>query len=312
MKIYQAPLQGSTDFDFRITLAELIGGIDKYFIPYLSFGKGREIKRSQLRDVFPENNTDLPVVPQILFSDVDELIDLVSILIDYGYTEINLNLGCPYPMVTNKGRGAAWLTQAADLEQVLTHLFNRDFKVQFTVKMRSGINDPHESDQIFEVLNKFPLGEVIFHPRTADQLYNGKANPQIYVEAQKLVRHPLIYNGDINSVDDLLVLKELLPEQDTWMIGRGLLSNPFLARQLKGEEFSRIEMRGTLELFHQKMFERYSMRLDGMGHILMKMTQFWEYFAESFDNPHKALKLVKKSKNLQKYNAAVAEIFRNY
>lgn len=312
MKIYQAPLQGSTDFDFRITLAELIGGIDKYFIPYLSYGKGREIKRSQLRDVFPENNTDLPVVPQVLFSDTDELIDLVSILIGYGYQEIDLNLGCPYPMVTNKGRGAAWLTQSAELEQVLTHLFNRDFKVQFTVKMRSGMDDPHESHQIFAILNKFPLGEVIFHPRTADQMYNGKADPQIFAEAQKLVKHPLIYNGDINSVDDLLVLKELLPEQETWMIGRGLLSNPFLARQLKGEVFSRTEIRGTLEHFHQKMFERYSMRLDGMGHILMKMTQFWEYFSHSFDNPHKALKLVKKSKNLQKYNAAVAEIFRNY
>ena len=312
MKIYQAPLQGSTDFDFRITLAELIGGIDKYFIPYLSYGKGREIKRSQLRDVFPENNVDLPVVPQVLFSDTDELIDLVSILIGYGYQEINLNLGCPYPMVTNKGRGAAWLTQPAELEQVLTHLFNRDFKVQFTVKMRSGMNDPHESDQIFEVLNKFPFGEVIFHPRTADQMYNGKANPQIFAEAHKLVKHPLIYNGDINSVDDLLVLKELLPEQDTWMIGRGLLSNSFLARQLKGEVFNRTEQRKTLEAFHQQMFERYSSRLDGMGHILMKMTQFWEYFSESFDNPHKALKLVKKSKNLQKYNAAVSEIFRNY
>lgn len=312
MKIYQAPLQGSTDFDFRITLAELIGGIDKYFIPYLSYGKGREIKRSQLRDVFPENNTDLPVVPQVLFSDTDELIDLVSILIDYGYQEINLNLGCPYPMVTNKGRGAAWLTKPEVLEQVLNQLFSRDFKVQFTVKMRSGMDDPNEAVQVFEVLNKFPLGEVIFHPRTADQMYNGKANPQIFAEAQKVVKHPLIYNGDISSVDDLLVLKELLPAQDAWMIGRGLLSNPFLARQLKGEEFSRTEMRRTLELFHQKMFERYSMRLDGMGHILTKMTQFWEYFSESFDNPHKALKLVKKSKNLQKYNAAVAEIFRNY
>lgn len=312
MKIYQAPLQGSTDFDFRMTLAELIGGIDKYFIPYLSYGKGREIKRSQLRDVFPENNADLPVVPQVLFSDTDELIDLVSILIDYGYQEINLNLGCPYPMVTNKGRGAAWLTKPEVLEQVLNQLFSRDFKVQFTVKMRSGMDDPNDAVRIFEVLNKFPLGEVIFHPRTADQMYNGKANPQIFAEALQQIKHPLIYNGDISSVDDLLVLKELLPAQDAWMIGRGLLSNPFLARQLKGEEFSRTEMRRTLELFHQKMFERYSMRLDGMGHILTKMTQFWEYFSESFDNPHKALKLVKKSKNLQKYNAAVAEIFRNY
>ena len=118
-KIYQAPLQGFTDFDFRKTLAESFGGIDKFFIPYISYGKGHEIKRSQLREVFPENNSTLTVVPQVLFSDGKELTELVSILVNYGYSEINLNLGCPYPMVTNKGRGAAWLEKPEALNELL-------------------------------------------------------------------------------------------------------------------------------------------------------------------------------------------------
>ena len=135
MKIYQAPLQGFTDFTFRKVLSEVFGGIDKYFIPYLSYGKGKEIKKSQLREVFPENNVDLPAVPQVLFSDRQELFDLVSLFVESNYKEINLNLGCPYPMATNKGRGAAWLEKPEALNEILQQLFNQGFPVKFSVKM---------------------------------------------------------------------------------------------------------------------------------------------------------------------------------
>ena len=312
VKIYQAPLQGFTDFDFRTTLAESFGGIDKYFIPYLSYGKGHEIKRSQLREISPENNGSLPVVPQVLFSGQDELTDLVSILVDSGYQEINLNLGCPYPMATNKGRGAAWLEKPEALNEVLYQLYARSLPVRFSVKMRAGMTNEEDAKTIFEVLNGFPLEEIIFHPRTADQMYGGKANPQFFAEAVPVVKHPLVYNGDIFSIAGFQELRTILPEQNSWMLGRGLLSNPALAAQLKGEVFDRKELLKKLEDFHGRMLERYSSRLDGTGHILMKMNQFWVYFSESFDNPHKAMKLVKKSGSLLKYNAAVTEIFRNY
>ena len=312
IKIYQAPLQGSTDFDFRTTLAESFGGIDKYFIPYLSYGKGREIKKSQLREVFPENNGSLPVVPQVLFSDQTELFDLVNILIDYGYSEINLNLGCPYPMATNKGRGAAWLEKSEVLGEVLQQLYTRNFATKFSVKMRAGMTNDQDAKAIFEVLNRFPLEELIFHPRTADQMYDGKANPQLFVEAISLVKHPIVYNGDIFSVKDFQELQILLPEQNSWMIGRGLLINPALAAQMKGEIFEPKALRKQMREFHDQLLVAYSTRLQGDGHIVMKMSQFWAYFSESFENPHKAMKLVKKSSSLLKYNAAVTEIFKNY
>jgi len=310
-KIYQAPLQGFTDFDFRKILAESFGGIDKFFIPYISYGKGHEIKRSQLREVFPENNSTLTVVPQVLFSDGKELTELVSILVDYGYSEINLNLGCPYPMVTNKGRGAAWLEKPEALNELLQQLYATNFPAKFSVKMRAGMTNDQDANAIFEVLNQFPLEELIFHPRTADQMYDGRANPQLFANAVSLVKHPLIYNGDIVSADSFQELKAVLPEQNSWMVGRGLLANPALAAQLKGEAFNPKELREKLKDFHDLIFESYSSRLDGSGHVLMKMNQFWSYFCQSFANPHKAMKLVKKSTSLLKYNAAVAEIFRN-
>jgi tRNA-dihydrouridine synthase B len=312
IKIYQAPLQGFTDFDFRKALAESFGGIDKYFIPYLSYGKGREIKKSQLREVFPENNESLPAIPQVLFSDQAELFDLITILIDYGYQEINLNLGCPYPMATNRGRGAAWLEKPEALNEILQQLYAKEFSVKFSVKMRAGMTNDQNFKSILEVLNLFPLEEVIFHPRTASQMYDGKANPQLFAEAISQVKHPLVYNGDIFSVADLQELKKLLPEQNSWMIGRGLMTNPALAAQLKGEVFEPKALRIKMREFHDQLLEAYSARLQGDGHILMKMSQFWTYFSESFENPHKAMKLVKKSSSLLKYNAAVTEIFRSF
>ncbi len=312
IQIYQAPMQGFTDFSYRKVIFETFGGIDKYFIPYLSYGKGHEIKKSQMREVLPENNLQMPVVPQVLFSDQTELFDLISILVDSGYPEINLNLGCPYPMATNRGRGAAWLEKPEALNELLQQLFRNNFPVRFSVKMRAGMTSDHDCKAIFDVLNQFPILEIIFHPRTAGQMYEGKANPLLFTEAVSLVKHPLVYNGDLSSAVHFQELKTMLPEQNKWMIGRGLLVNPALAAQLKGEVFDSKIVRKKLKEFHEHLLESYSARLQGDSHILMRMNQFWTFFSESFENPHKAMKLVKKSSSLLKYNAAIVEIFRSF
>lgn len=312
LKIYQAPLQGFTDYDFRKALAETFGGVDKFFVPYLSYGKGREIKKSQMREVLLENNSGLPTVPQVLFADFEELNDLVKILVDYGYSEINLNLGCPYPMVTNKGRGSALLPNPKMLDEMVDRLFSKYLNIRFSVKMRAGMTGDHDFVRVFEILNKYSLEELIFHPRTADQMYDGKANTQLFAEGLALSKHRLVYNGDIVSVASFQELQNQFPEQNFWMIGRGLLTNPALASQLKGETIEGKVLREKFRDFHDRLFEAYSSRLDGSGHILQKMNQFWIYFSESFENPHKAMKLVKKSSNLSKYNAAVSEIFSRF
>ena len=309
--IYQAPLQGFTDFTYRNVYQDVYGGISKYFIPYLSYIRGKEIKKSLLKEILPENNIALPAVPQVLFSDVTELFELVSILVDNGYNEINLNLGCPYPMATNRGRGAAWLAKPEVLNETLQQLFGREFPAKFSVKMRAGMKNNQDFKLVLEILNQFSLEEIIFHPRTADQMYDGKADPALFAEALTLAKHPLVYNGDIFSVTDFQELKTILPEQNSWMTGRGLLMDPLLALCLNGMEMEAKQRKLKLKEFHDRLFFEYSERLQGSGHLLTKMTQFWSYFCESFENPHKAMKLVKKSSNVLKYNAAVVEIFRN-
>lgn len=308
--IYQAPLQGFTDYNYRNVFHEVFGGVSKYFIPYLSYGKGKGIKKSQIKEILPENNKALPAIPQVLFSEATELFELVSILIDNGYSEINLNLGCPYPMATNRGRGAAWLEKPEALNETLSQLFGKGIQAKFSVKMRVGMTNNQDYRLIFEVLNQFPIEEIILHPRTADQIYNGKADPLLFAEAVSQVKHPLVYNGDIFSVPGFQELKSLLPDQHCWMTGRGLLMDPLLALRLNGVEMDQKLRKQKLKEFHDRLIQEYSERLQGSGHLLMKMTQFWGYFSESFENPHKAVKLVKKAGSIIKYNAAVAEIFR--
>ena len=178
--------------------------------------------------------------------------------------------------------------------------------------MRAGMTNDQDFRATLNVLNRFPLEEVIFHPRTASQMYSGKANPVLFADALSLVKHPLVYNGDLFSETDLQAVKTIVPQQNSFMIGRGLLINPSLALQLKGEIFEAKELRKKKKEFHDQLLDAYSSRLEGSGHILIKMNQFWSYFSESFENPHKTMKLVKKSGSLLKYNAAVVEIFRNF
>jgi tRNA-dihydrouridine synthase B len=310
--IYQAPLQGFTDFNYRNVFHEVYGGVAKYFVPYLSYGKGKEIKKSQLKEILPENNKALPAIPQVLFSDITELLELVSILIDNGYEEINLNLGCPYPMATNRGRGAAWLEKSEALKETLSQLFGKGFTAKFSVKMRAGMTKNQDARPVFEILNQFPLEEIIFHARTADQMYNGKADPSLFAEVGPFIKHPLVYNGDIFSETNFQQLKAIFPDQHCWMIGRGLLMDPSLALRLNGIELDQKVRKQKLKEFHDRLMEEYSERLQGSGHLLMKMTQFWSYFCQSFENQHKAMKLVKKAGSLIKYNAAVVEIFRSF
>lgn len=309
--LYQAPLQGFTDFTWRKTFKEVYGGVTKFYIPYLSFGKGREIKKSQIKEVLPENNQGMQAIPQVLFSDALELMELTSILAGYGHREINLNLGCPYPMATNRGRGAAWLEKPQALREVLGQLFEKYPDVKFSVKLRAGMANSENNLSIFEVLNGFVLEEIIFHPRTASQMYTGKADAQLFARALPMVKHPMVYNGDIFSLEDLQQLKALLPAQHHWMTGRGLLMNPSLALQINGQEMDEATNKQKLKAFHDHLMEQYSERLQGSGHLLAKMNQFWVYFSESFENPHKAMKMVKKAGSVIKYNAAVAEIFRS-
>ena len=309
--LYLAPLQGFTDFAYRKSYHRIFGGIDAYLIPYLSVGSGDKIRNSQYREILPEHNQGIPVIPQVLCAHVSELIPLANMIRDFGYDHLNLNMGCPYPMATHRGRGTALIENQEALKEILDTLFAR-YQFNVSVKFRAGLTDNHSIFNCIDLLKSYPLDQLIFHPRTADQLYKGEANRQLYADFAHQLKHPLVYNGDLRSASDLEEVRNLVPGQNNWMIGRALLSNPFLVHELNGTLPSKEEQYRMKSEFHHLMLELYQQTFSDQGQVLMKMKSFWSYFSQSFSNPHKAFKPIKKASSLIKFKAAFPLVFQEY
>lgn len=308
---YLAPIQGFTDYVYRKTYSKVFQGIDKFFIPYISV-KNSEILKKYEKEVLPKNNIQACVIPQVLAKNQNELLFLSRILNDFGYKEINLNLGCPYPMVTNQEKGAGLLPHPEKIKTMLTDFFEKS-NLKLSVKLRAGLNSNKEIETIIPVLNDFPLTEVIFHPRIAKQLYKGEIIDSAFEFAFKNLKHTLVYNGDIFSLHDFNNRRKQFPETKNWMLGRGVLMNPFLPAEIKNISISPDEKIKKLIEFHQLIFEEYSEIMDNEGNVLNKMKQFWSYFSYSFPNHKKVFKGIKKSRNIAAYNQEIQKaIFSLY
>lgn len=305
--IYFAPLQEFTNFVYRRTHAKCIGGVDKYYAPYISRQNDGTIKKSHLKDIDPKKNTDYDLVPQILAGNPEDFVFLAKVLSDSGYQEVNWNLGCPYPMVTNKGQGSGLLPFPEKVEQILSESLPQ-LTCRISAKLRLGLYAPEEIFSVVEVLNQFPIEEIILHPRIGKQLYKGKADPELFSQTAELIKHPLLYNGDILTPEDYFRLESMFEDNLGWMIGRGLLQDPFLAKRIK-TNLPILERAKILSEFHSIIFYEYSRLLSGKSHLLMRMLKFWSYFCYSFPDPHKTLKRIKKASTIEKYESAVKENF---
>lgn len=308
-ELYFAPLQEATDFVYRRAHATIIGGVDKYFAPYIIQQNDGSIKRSHRRDVEPENCTGYRLVPQIMAANAEQFLLLAQLLEELGYREINWNIGCPYPMVTRRNQGAGLLPHPDTIKEILDRCLPL-LKSKLTVKMRTGLEEREEILPLIPLLNSYPLGEVIVHPRIGKQLYKGVADRDYFATWYREFTAPVVYNGDIDSPEDLNRCRELFPGVERWMIGRALLADPFLGLKIKGAPLPGRKQQGEmLYRFHDEVYHQYSQLLSGSSHLLMRMTKFWSYFSGSFPDPAKAFKRIKKSSNLAKYDQAVRENF---
>ena len=307
--IYLAPLQGFTDFVYRKAYSEIFHGIDAFFIPYISVKNNQVLKKYE-KEILLGNNPQNRVVPQVLVNTPGEILFLSKFLEEKGFKEINLNLGCPYPMVTNRGMGAGLLPYPIKIEEILCSFFENS-SLRLSVKLRAGLISPNEIEMVIPVLNQFPLTEVILHPRIAKQLYDGEISYPAFQFASQYLKHQLIYNGDISSITDFRILEQKFPETNGFMLGRGVLKNPFLPSEIKGLQFSEKEKHDKLLEFHRRIFELYTEKMDNQGNVLNKMKQFWIYFSNNFPNQSKCFKWVKKAGTLNKYKDETQKIFRD-
>lgn len=310
MKIHLAPLQGYTNVDYRNLYNKYFGGVDKYYSPYLRFEPNKELKKSVLIDILPENNEEINFVPQILGTDIDLFIELAKRFEDYGYKELNWNLGCPYPMVTKRGFGSALMQTPEKVKQILETVLPK-INIKLSVKCRLGFEYETDVLSLVEVLNNLPVYELTIHTRTAKQMYKGEANPLAFVPIIKKTEHKLIYNGDIKTVEDINSLNKFFDNNiHNFMIGRGLLMNPFLAQEIKGKTYEKTEKFKILKQFVDELYEVNSKKLQP-SHLIQRMTTHWEYLSFMFEDQHKAFKKIKKAKSIAKYNIAVNEIFKS-
>jgi len=307
-KLLSSPLQGFTDFRFRNAFNHYFGGIDTFYSPYIRLNGKRTIKPAYERDILPENNVGLEVIPQIITNDADEFLFVANYVQQFGYKELNWNLGCPYPMVTKCGMGSGLINNSEKINEILKKV-HAESDIVVSMKMRLGYENSDEILKTLPILNTYPIKNIAIHARIGKQLYKGGVDLDSFQKCIDNSMHTLYYNGDITSVAKFNEMQQRFPSIDHWMIGRGLISDPFLPSMIKNNTSNYPENKIELfKEFHDTLYEGYSKSLSGASHLLLKMYHLWEYFATLFSNPRKALKKIKKAKNIRAYETAVKEI----
>ena len=307
MQISFAPLEGITNDVFRRLHAKWFGAADRYFIPFLVPNQTCKFTSREKNDILPENNAGLCVVPQLLTNHSEQCLLAIRELQTYGYSEINLNFGCPSGTVIVKRKGAGFLADLQALDRFLEAVCTR-FSGQISVKTRLGLDNAAEFAGILAVYNRYPLSELIIHARVQKDLYRGAVDRNAFGEALASCRCPVCYNGDIFTVQDFTDFCKKFPTVQRMMLGRGWVANPDLGNQIRGQgKISLARIRGL----HDELYESYQERLSGSTPVLFKMKELWHYQHCLFENSEKTLKKIRKSKNLSEYEAAAEEMFQH-
>ena len=339
-----APMRGITTRHYRKAFVRHFGGLDAEMAPFIPTVNAEKINPKLLRDVLPENNSGLPLIPQLIGNNAADFVNMAKALHDLGYKEVNWNLGCPHKPVRKKQRGSGLLPHPERIDALLETIC-AESPCKISVKVRLGVSDPSELMRLIPVLNRYPLSEVIVHPRTAEQMYDGKADLGAFALAFQEITRPVCYNGDINDLPFFQTVDNCFPTLGKFMLGRGLLANPFLCEHIKIYRNSNTAThpglrppllgRGTkkspplegcrnggvgssaftptenaierLGAFHDEVLENYQTVIDGDLPMLGKMKEFWSYPAQNLSNGRNLFKKIKKTTRLPTYKQIVKE-----
>ena len=307
MRLYLAPLEGITGWIFRSALYKCFGGFDKYFVPFIRPNQMGHFSAREKKDILPAHNEGMYTVPQILTNKPEDFIRTAAKLKEYGYEEINLNLGCPSKTVVTKGRGAGFLAYPDRLDAFLDEIFEK-CDIRISIKTRLGMEEPEEFYDLMEIYNKYPMEELIIHPRVQKDFYKNTANLELFSEILPESRNPVCYNGDIFTPDDYERFVNLQPSVEGIMTGRGVLGDPALARRIRGGSAAGKE---ELRRFHELLYAGYCEEMSGDRTILYKMKELWTYLAPGFTNYKKYAKKIKKAEKCPVYEKVVEELFEN-
>lgn len=302
MQYYLAPLEGITTYVYRNAYHKNFKKMDKYFTPFIVPHKDKKFNTRELKELSPEHNHGLNVVPQLMTNNAEDFLKTAKDIVQMGYREINLNLGCPSKTVVTKKKGAGFLEYPEELDRFLDEIYgNADFKI--SVKTRIGKDSPDEFYQLLEIYNKYPIEELTIHPRIQTDYYQNTPNLDMFKVAYEESKNPICYNGDIRTTDNLTSLTQQFPDLKHVMIGRGIIHNPGLLTHLDKE---------TLLSFHNMILEEYIKISSGERNVLFKMKELWFYMLSLFEDAEKVGKKIKKTERLKEYESIIDMLFSAY
>ena len=314
MQIYLAPMEGITTFVYRNAFSKYYGGIDKYFTPFLS---NKNLNFKEMNEISPDHNKGFVVVPQILTNQTEVFLSIACKLSDYGYQEVNLNLGCPSGTVTAKKRGAGFLSIPDALDVFLEEIFEKS-PLEISIKTRIGTESIDEWEKLLVIYKKYPLKELIVHPRLQKEFYDGTPHVEAFRMAQEiLTTFPLCYNGDIVSRTSYDALTDKLAPVGSIMLGRGVLTNPILPITLKAHSPEKIQSPENMPdaedfkrfmAFHDEILEGYRELMSGDQPVLFRMKELWTFMRQYLNLTDKQIKRIRKSKRIDEYKSIIAAI----
>ena len=309
MKIFAAPLQGFTEATWRNVHNETYGGIDTYITPFIRIEKG-EIRNKDIRDTEKKNNTVPHLIPQIIAATPDELLPIAEFIAKEGYCEADINMGCSFALQVRKQHGAGLLPHPEAVAALMKATGEMP-EIKFSVKMRLGWDNKEEWRNILPILNDTPLTRITLHPRLGREQYKHPADREEFARFYEECRHPLVYNGDLTTLEEMNRTAEEFPRLEGLMIGRGLLGNPALGKEYKEQRnLSHSEKASLLAAFHNKFYQAITPRLQGNTQILSKLKPYWEYLLPDMEKRDR--KAIIKASTAEKYLAAVNSAIAKY
>ena len=299
-----APLEGVTDAVFRRTHRAHFPGVSRYFIPFISPTQNLRFTARELSAISPERNAGLFAVPQVLTKDASHFLWAAQALFDMGYGEVNLNAGCPSGTVTAKGKGAGMLSDVSALSWFLDEIYAHT-PLKVSIKTRIGVTRPEEFARLLEVYARYPVHELIIHPRTRSEMYRGTPHREVIADALAQTKLPIVYNGDLFTAADCRALEAMYPGLRALMLGRGLIANPALAREYAGgAPLEKDELRAFTDDLLRAYLAEYPSNV-----ALGRMREVMKHIVCCFEQPEKPRKAIRKAAKLAAYEAAVAALF---
>lgn len=304
--IQLAPLQGFTEAFIRNSIAECFGGISEFYTPFVRLEKG-SFRNKELKDIDPLRNNVPELIPQIIAASGEEAAILVRKIASLGYRMIDINMGCPFPMMVRRGRGSGILESPERVADVLS-VVSEFPDISFSVKLRLGWDTSDACLRLAGLLASLPLRQVVLHPRMGIQQYKGVCDLEAFARFYDVCRNPLVYNGDITTPEQMDELLSRFPGLRGLMIGRGLLARPWMASEyLEGASWSSSRKRMAFTDFHERLLAGYRCTIEGGdSQLLSKLLSFWEYFLNGADS--RKLKRIRKAGNIRNYCSAVSDL----